>query len=418
MNAEVDKYAISASQDMYDIVGEIQRDLLDDEDEIMADVLDYQQQVQTASEQTTTMKDSVLETMDLIESVEDNRSVVFAIFFMIPMVLLIFGFCGWFLGGKNGQNLFKLNYCLAFILSTVTWIIFAFFNITVIIWADTCVRLDVMETNITGSALLDQVYSTDTVKKVMDSCIYGKYLPDAFNLTSTIAFSELEDEIVNQLTVDLVGVFDIATINTFRDFVTTLDKTSYTFTLDAYIIAYNTQFDLSLTRAELIADDGSHSPPSPTSQAAYNELRSIYNKEQEFMNDGTFQDRTDRFKVDAGEVLNLYNDLETFAIYTLQGNLTDIKCSLNPVFEQADILLYGNSTAWCNQVGVLYGDMKTKGCVDLFKNFEYTNRSLLVIAIFSMFIGFLSVALGRRINRKFNLFAQKAHEFLGGDRWS
>jgi hypothetical protein len=103
--------------------------------------------------------------------------------------------------------------------------------------------------------------------------------------------------------------------------------------------------------------------------------------------------------------------LKSFAIDTLQTKLTGIKCSLGPIFDEMEKLTTGNETAWCNNVGVVYGQMKTKACVDLFKNYEYTNRSLLVIAIFSIFIGFLSIGLNRRINRESNIHDTKAHDF-------
>jgi len=406
LNSEVNQYAISASQDMYDVVGEVQTEMLDEEDAIMADARDYQTQVQNANDQTVTMRTNVLDTMSLIESVEDNRSVVFAVFFMIPIFLLVIGLCGWCQAAELGRKLFRLNYCLAFILSTVTWILFSFFNITVIIWADTCVRLDVMETNITGSELLDQVYSTDTVKKVMDACINGKYVPDAFNLTSTLAFTDLENEIVDQLTVDLVGAFDISSINTFRDFVETLEPESYEVTVDFLITEYNSACGESITRQNL--EDEDHTPSAPC-VAEYTGLKTYYDEEKSNMASGTFSTKVQRFKQDAGDLLLAYERLRDFAINDLQGELTNIKCGLNPVFENANILL--NETAYCNEVGQIYGDMKEKSCVDLFKNFEYTNRSLLVVAIFSMFIGICSVALGRRINRQINLFNKKAWNF-------
>jgi len=408
LNSEVNQYAVSASQDMYAVVGDIQSEMLDEEDAIMSDAREYQTQVQNANDQTVTMRTNVLDTMSLIESVEDNRSVVFAVFFMIPMFLLVIGLCGWCQAADLGRKLFRLNYCLAFILSTVTWILFSFFNITVIIWADTCVRLDVMETNITGSELLDQVYSTDTVKKVMDACINGKYLPDAFNLTSTLAFADLENEIVDQLTVDLVGAFDISSINTFRDFVETLEPESYEITVDLLITQYNSECGESITRQNLENNDP-HTPDGATCTTAYAGLQTYYSEEQSNMQSGTFATKVQRFKQDAGDLLFAYERLRDFAINDLQGELTNIKCGLNPVFENANTLL--NETAYCNEVGQIYGDMKEKSCVDLFKNFEYTNRSLLVVAIFSMFIGICSVALGRRINRQINLFNKKAWNF-------
>merc|ERR1719397_1438161 len=205
------------------------------------------------------------------------------------------------------------------------------------------------------------------------------------------------------------------TMNSFRDFVATLTPTSYEITVDLLIVEYSQTYSVELTRADLAAN--SHVPAAGTQAASYAVLKDYYDTEQISMTTN-FPSKIDRFKQDANDLLYAYEVLRDFAINDLQANLTDIKCGLNPVFENANILL--NETAYCNEVGQIYGDMKDKSCIDLFNNFEYTNRSLLVVAIFSTFIGFLSVALGRRINRQFNLFNKKAWnfgEFQGGEKW-
>jgi len=399
---------------MYDSVEQVQREMLDQEDAILSDARDYQTQVQNAYDQTEEMRVSVLDTMSSIESVEDSRSVAFAIFFMVPMILLILGVCAFVKGGSTGRNMFKLTYCCAFLLATVTWILFGVFNITVTLWADTCVRLDVMEDDIPGSTLLNQVYTSETIKDVIDACLNGKYLPDAFNVSDSLDFKTLETDIVSQLTVDLVSAFNIDSLNSYENFVATMNQTNYEATVNEYIFAYNQQFNPNppVSRDVLGGNTGSFvvDPTDQQEVTAYAALQRYYDVERANI-DGAIKDHVVTFKSESDDMFKDIRALELFSIYTLQANLTAIKCSLDPIFNQADILLYGNETAWCNQVGQMYGNMKEKGCQDLFLNFEYTNRSLLVVAIFSMFIGILAVTLGRRIDRQFNLFAAKTFNF-------
>lgn len=285
-----------------------------------------------------------------------------------------------------------------------------------------------MEQDIIGSTLLDQVYPEDTVKKVLDACVNGKYLPEAFGLDSSIGFQDLEDQIVAQATYDVTGAFDLEAMNAFRSFVQTFDKNSYKFTVDTLIIDYNSEYTNTVSRTVLAANPTFPFVPSGVNDpeiAAYTALRDYYDQETSDLASASsaFEAKAAAFKADATAVLNDYDVLDDYATNTLQIQISNLKCSLNPVFEQSNILLYGNQTAWCNEVGQLYGQMKQKSCRDLFTNFEYTNRSLLVIAIFSTFIGFLSVALGRRIDRQFDLFGKKDWNFNSqniqlGERWS
>lgn len=85
---------------MYDIVEDIQSDLLDQEQDIMSNVNQYHTTLQEASIQTEETRVSVLETMTQLEEVEDNRSITFVIFFMLPMILLIIGITAFVLGIK------------------------------------------------------------------------------------------------------------------------------------------------------------------------------------------------------------------------------------------------------------------------------------------------------------------------------
>lgn len=408
VGTEIDTYAVSATQEMYDIVVNIQSDLLDQEDDIMSDVNEYYTILKETKVQTEETRVSILETMTQLESVEDNRSITFVIFFMLPMILLIIGITAFCLGIKT---CFKINYALAFILSTVTWILYGFFNVTVVIWADTCVRLDDMETNILNSTLLDQMYSDASLKDTVDACLNGKYLPDVFNVTASLDYRELENQIYEQLTVDITSMFDIPLLTKYENFVQVLNKDSYMDTVDALIIAFN-EYDQSPPLTREFFDNNGDTSIYGVYQTAVDQIKDYYDVEQANIGiGGPFDVRATEFKSDSQQIFTAYDELESFASDVLQQNLTFIKCSLDPVFEQMDVLLYDNSTAWCNTVGIVYGKMKKKGCEDLFTNFEYTNRSLLVIAIFELFIGFLAVCLGRRIDRRFNIFDQKSHDF-------
>eukprot|EP00494_Astrolonche_serrata_P029690 UN29957 len=201
-------------------------------------------------------------------------------------------------------------------------------------------------------------------------------------------------------------------MNIFEHFVGTFEAEDYEFTVNYAIDEYNDEFDPapSLTRTILAGDDGTtyfaasvvtpnDVPTRTAASTAYDEVYNYYQTEQSVEAQDAFSDTVTDFQADSYTFIQAFDDLETFSIDVLQNKLGVLDCSLDPIFEKFDELLYGNDTAWCSPVGVVYGKMKAKTCDDLFTNFEYVNRSILVIAIFSMIIGFLAVALCRRIDR-------------------
>lgn len=282
------------------------------------------------------------------------------------------------------------------------------------VWADSCVRLDKMEADILNSKLLDQIYSSSTVKTVVDSCIHGRHLPTAFNITDVLNFEYLESQIYSQLTIDLSSSFDIAELNDFESFLAGFDKKSYQMTVDLMMTVFNVDYPQSvpLTRPWLDDQTSTGFDRSKLGVAANLTLAEIQKYHtKEVNNAALFDNKINAFQTDANQMVAALTDLKDFSMNHLQANLTAIKCNLSPVFEEMRSLVQNNDTAWCNEVGVIYGKLKAKGCDDLFTNYEYTNRSLLVIAIFSLFIGFLSVGMARRIDRELNIHDKKQHDF-------
>jgi len=335
---------------------------------------------------------------------------------------------------------------LAFLLAVVTWILFAFFNVTVVLWADTCVQLDKMELDVRNSKLLDQIYSDDTIKQAIDVCLNGKYIPDAFNVTNQFDFTELKQKLYNDLTVDVGAAYDVEVINDLENFYQTLGADDYEYNVNGAITLYNQRYLADGLTAEIDRNDLSNgrctNPPrerAPTNPADfvcegnagvnikllgippgakkleaiafYDKIFDLYEVEESGAMQNKFDTKVWKFRNDSFALIQQMDELKNYSINVIQKDLASIKCSLAPLWQEMDKLLFSDDTAFCNQVGQQYGEMKTLSCEKLFRNFEHTNRSLLIIAIFSTFIGFLSVALGRRIHKRFNIFEQKTHDF-------
>lgn len=279
-------------------------------------------------------------------------------------------------------------------------LLFSFFAIISVGWADFCVRLDDFERNLQSSQLGKQIgseVSSDQVYEIVNACFYATDMLDIFNLSSMLDWDSYRENVSNALDIDVTKYLENADLESFTSEVNLLDITDYIDDVTVQIDAANDEvgcycngtlgyeFDQdNLATDECFSDTSYWNTMATTNPDCVTNAVSAYSYVHAYNQlEPSITSKLSAIQEKTNDVYSAYDNLYG-TVVVLETKLQNITCIIDPLFDKFDAIIYNFSN--CGFLGNIYGGFKEVGCVLLFQDMYYISRSMMIIAFLSILV--------------------------------
>ena len=416
--------AVSVVDDMQALLNN-SGDLVSARDDIDDTVGTFLQTVDNFTALIEDYRNTTDDVLDDFQSYDKQRETAGTWFFILPIFWVILWTIGVIMAAIPklremkctsclGEWCFRLTWCPAMFIGAAIMLIFSFFAIVSVGWADFCVNLDEFEQDPLGSTLGQGLTSVDdgdgqveNIIEIVNACWTGSDLLDEFNLTDLLDWDSYRDNLTGVLNIDITESLSLDALDTLTSEINLLNTDEFEVTGDQYLADLNAiggsctcsvtcdpgeEFTREKLRNDMCYNNSGIGKPYdcwffPDAQTgvdcstAFTLAYTYVNAELRLIN--KTQAAIDDIKSQSNIILQAYNELFGVAV-GIENSIEDIACSIDPIFDRFDALIANYSN--CGFLGEIYGGFKDVGCVLLFGDMYWISVAMMVIAFFSILV--------------------------------
>eukprot|EP01084_Bolivina_argentea_P160083 278789_1 len=394
-------------------------------------------------------KEDAQSALDGIEPMDVQREQALSAFLMLPIVWVLFWVLAIVLAlpflrhNKAckciGECCFKITWCTAMWIGAVIMLVFSFFAVISVGWADLCYNLDMFEADPEGSNLGQTIASFTNGSEmnpitIVNACWTGADLIKALGMADSIDFSAYQKNMTSALNVDVTNSLTIDAVDSFVSEINLLNTDEFKVQGDNQIAVLNAVGGVctcvcsashgtpaaAFTRDKIVGDQCHNvtaqaprdcwldqsliglgtTPAEITANAEKAQLQLAHCignftlaytfLQAEVVLTSETQGAIDYIKNETAKILNAYDGIFGVAV-NIENSVKNISCSIEPIFERMKTLLADYST--CGFIGEAYGGFKNVGCELLFEDMYYISKAMMIIAFLSpwaVIFGFMS----------------------------
>eukprot|EP00485_Elphidium_margaritaceum_P005965 CAMPEP_0202698458 /NCGR_PEP_ID=MMETSP1385-20130828/11733_1 /ASSEMBLY_ACC=CAM_ASM_000861 /TAXON_ID=933848 /ORGANISM="Elphidium margaritaceum" /LENGTH=1300 /DNA_ID=CAMNT_0049355181 /DNA_START=47 /DNA_END=3949 /DNA_ORIENTATION=+ len=380
------------------------------------------------------------------EGYDERRESAGFAFFILPCVMILFWVIGVVLAvcekiPKCGECFFRCTWFPMMWIGASVMLVFAFFAVISVGWADLCVNLDEFERDPLGSTIGqafssfgDETNATASgsptmapspapagtgsgtggggfgsvdVVQIVNACWAGSDLLELFNLTDTLNWDSYRENLTDLLQVDVTRELSVEALDEMTTEINLLSTDEFEVTGDELIAALNAVggtclcdcaasntssepgiFTRDKLRGDLCHNTTGQGRPWTCQLLAgtdciekFVSAYSYVSAEQQFVNET--QAVIDDIKSQTRVIIQAYDGLYGIAV-GIENSVQSIACKIDPIFERFDRIISDYSN--CGFVGEIYGGFKYVGCVLLFDDMYWISAAMMVIAFVSILV--------------------------------